>query len=423
MTSIDLQNAANFIQNHLSVDDTPGELDHLRFTEALKRHSIQKRRRRVIGVTSAVGLVAILGVASTQTFNSEALSYEVGHSGQKETTGSYVSASVEKPLDIHFSEGSDIVLAPRARGRIAQTTAKGATVVLEDGRARANIVHKKHTQWQILAGPYMVGVTGTSFDVAFNVATQTFELDMHSGSVQVTGPGLKTPIEIRDRQRLTLSNANRTVNEPVTESLRVPSESKPSVDPTSTPTIASVCANPVRTTPNVEPTKTRESNPVSARNQNENQRESFAQMGAKGLHAKIVEIAEQSGVDSITSSMTSADLIALGNAARFNGKPAIATKAYSAVRQRFGGSADAASAAFFLGRLAETSTPTAAMNWYDKYQTESPNGVWLADALGRKLVLSNQLRGRDATLGAAKEYLERFPAGPYAGFARKLLSL
>jgi transmembrane sensor len=423
MTSNDLQNAAHFIQNHLAVDDTPGELDHLRFTETLNRHSVRKRRRRVLGISSAFGFVAILGVASTQTFNPQVLTYEVGHSGQKETIGSYVSAPLEKPLSIHFSEGSDIVLAPRARGRVAQTTAKGATVVLEDGRARADIVHKEHTQWQILAGPYMIGVTGTSFDVAFNVATQTFELDMHSGSVRVSGPGLKTPIEIRDQQRLTLSNTNRTVNEQGTESLRVLRESKPVEEPAPMPAIASVCANPVQATPNIDLTKTRESSSASARKNGDDPQESFAHLGAKGLHAKIIELAEQSGVDSVTASISSKDLIALGNAARFSGKTGIATKAYSAVRQRFGGSADATSAAFFLGRLAEASNPAAAMNWYDKYQTESPNGVWIADALGRNLVLSNQLRGRDATLGAAKEYLERFPTGPYAGFARKLLSL
>jgi hypothetical protein len=63
------------------------------------------------------------------------------------------------------------------------------------------------------------------------------------------------------------------------------------------------------------------------------------------------------------------------------------------------------------------------MSWYAKYQAESPNGVWISDALGRSLVLSNQLKGRENTLAAATEYLERFPTGPYAGFARKLLSL
>jgi hypothetical protein len=152
-------------------------------------------------------------------------------------------------------------------------------------------------------------------------------------------------------------------------------------------------------------------------------RESFAQLGAKGQHTKIVELAEQTGVDTVTTNVGTSDLMALGNAARFVGKPVIAAKAYRAIRERFGTSSDATTAAFFLGRLAETENPTAAMTWYDKYLAESPNGVWIADAMGRRLVLMNQLQGKEATLAAAKEYLDRFPTGPYAGFARKLLAL
>jgi TolA-binding protein len=357
-----------------------------------------------------------------------ALTYEVGDSHQTGTIGSYVSAPIGKPLDIRFSEGSAVTLTPRSRGRVAQTTSNGATLVLEDGRAHADIVHREHTQWQVLAGPYVVGVTGTSFDVAFNVATQTFELDMRAGSVKVTGPGLKSPIEIRDQQRLTLSTHNRgaTSDAGIVNDDSPPVEDLGLNDAQTTQSASSAANCPASVAPPVPVApKTRDLNRNAGGSAESRPAESdsYQKLSASGKHARIVELAEQQGIDSITANGSRSDLLALGNAARFVGKTQIAGKAFRAVRDRFGGSAEATAAAFFLGRLAENESPATAMGWYDAYMAEAPQGVWAADATGRRLVLINQQQGKEAALGPAREYLARFPTGPYAGFARKLLSL
>jgi TolA-binding protein len=420
MTVNDFRLAADFIRNNLNVDDTPDELDRLKFANALVLHTKRKARRRLLGATAAITLTAILGVVTTTSLRTEPLTYRVGESSQKGMVGSYVSAPSSSSVNIRFSEGSDIVLAPSSRGRIAQTTSKGATVVLEDGHASANIVHRHSTQWQILAGPYVVGVTGTSFDVAFHVATQTFELDMRSGSVRVTGPGLKEPIEIRDQQRLTLSSASRAstsfVPTPDVE-LQHTNEGTPpaTASSVSCPTNVSL---PAVNVPRVRPVVGSSNTESRSTDQ-----ESFTQLSAAGKYARIVELAETDGISTVTSRARASELMALGNAARYVGKSNTAMKAYRAIRERYARSSEAAPAAFFLGRLAENGDSTNAMTWYERYLSESPNGVWAADAMGRRLVLLNQQQGKEASLNAAKEYLERFPAGPYAGFARKLLSL
>ena len=87
MTSNDLQRAATFIRNNLTVDDTPGELDHLRFADALKRHAVRKRRNRLVGTTVTIVLATIVGFAIPQSFKTEALTYRVGDSGQKGSVG------------------------------------------------------------------------------------------------------------------------------------------------------------------------------------------------------------------------------------------------------------------------------------------------------------------------------------------------
>jgi ferric-dicitrate binding protein FerR (iron transport regulator) len=416
MTSNDFQQAAEFIRNNVATDDSPGQLDHLRFAEALKRHYRNKTRNRVLGVAASAVLAVSIGFVASASMQPEILTYRVGSAQSVGTVGSYVSAPAEKPVEIHFSEGSDVLLAPSSRGRVAQVTPDGATMVLEDGRARADIVHRRGTRWQILAGPYVVGVTGTSFDVGFSVATQTFELSMHSGSVRVAGPGIKGTIEVRDQQRITLSTPSRAANMSAAAAAGTPAV----VEATDAPSLGSVCP-PDATAPR-EPAQ-KGPGGVGAGKPVETSRETFSQLGAKGEHRRIVELAEQSGLDAAMVRADKADLMALGNAARVLGKTALASKAYRAIRERFASSGDATTSAFFLGRLAEGGDAATAIGWYDKYTTEAPGGVWAAEALGRKLVLVHQLRGHNAAVAPAQDYLSRFPSGPYAGFARKILSL
>jgi hypothetical protein len=348
--------------------------------------------------------MAIGAVYVSAALQPQALTYRVDNVSEIGTLGSYVSAPAQSPLGLRFSEGSRVVLQPRARGRVSQTSTHGATMVLEDGRAHAEIVHRNNTDWRVLAGPFVVGITGTTFDVAFDVATQTFELKMQSGMVRVTGPGLKEPVEVQGDQRLVLSAKG---TEPQAQRPEVASE------PRSEP--AASC-NPTAGAAVPEPAATQQRAAVAA------DVESFGQLGARGQHQRIVELAEKQGFDSAIASSSRADLLALGNAARFAGRTNLAARAYRAVRDRFGRSGEATTAAFFLGRLNETASPGQAISWYERYVAEAPSGVWVADALGRRLVILNESQGGPAAQTAAKEYLERFPSGPYAGFARKILT-
>lgn len=417
MTSKDFQKAAEFIRTQVATDDSPGKLDHLRFAEALKRHYRKRTRNRVLGVTLTVALTVSIALVASTSMRPEPLTYRIGSAQDEGTVGSYVSAPAEKALEIHFSEGSDVLLAPSSRGRVAQVTPQGATMVLEDGRARADIVHRLGTQWQVLAGPYVVGVTGTSFDVGFSVATQTFDLSMRSGSVRISGPGIKGTIEVRDQQRVTLSTPNRAPNAIASGLL----ESETAIAENPSPA-SSGSACPPGASATVEVARKGGSS-AGIPKPLEPIQETFSQLGAKGEHRRVVELAEQNGLDATVARAEKTDLMALGNAARVLGKAALAGKAYRTIRERFAGTGDAAAAAFFLGRLAEKGDTSIAIGWYDKYMAEAPSGVWAAEAMGRKLVLLHQLRGHDAAVAPAQNYLARFPSGPYAGFARKILSL
>ena len=55
-----------------------------------------------------------------------------------------------------------------------------------------------------------------------------------------------------------------------------------------------------------------------------------------------------------------------------------------------------------------------ALEWYERYMSDSPRGTYAAQALGRQMILVHKLRGADAARPIASDYLTRFPSGPYA---------
>ncbi|HEY5957046.1 MAG TPA: FecR domain-containing protein [Polyangiaceae bacterium] len=429
MTSSELERAGAFIQSVIATDRDSDPLAHVRFAEALSRESTRRTNRRRLAVVGSFGIAILAVLWTARALQPQVLTYRIESPSQPASEpgalGSYMSAPPQAPLGLQFSEGSRVVLQPRARGRVAQTSRHGATMVLEDGGAHAEIKHLDQTDWRVLAGPFVVGVKGTTFDVSFDVETQVFELRMQSGMVQVTGPGLKEPVEVTDRQRLVLSArpdaptarpdaiGAATISNRALEDASDAPDARAFVPLPSGPTPSPQCSAPASSHAGVA--ALRRSAP------NESESETFSQLGAHGQHQRIVELAERRGFDSTIASASRADLLALGNAARFSGRMNLASMAYRAIRERFARSTEATASAFFLGRLSESNSPAQAVVWYERYVAEAPNGVWVADALGRRMVVLNESKATANAQTAAQEYLARFPAGPYAGFARKLL--
>src|SRR5205809_862285 len=79
---------------------------------------------------------------------------------------------------------------PLSPARIAETNAAGARVLLEQGGLHADVVHRPRTRWSVEAGPFVVRVTGTRFDVGWDPETQSVKVALQQGSVVVTGCGI-----------------------------------------------------------------------------------------------------------------------------------------------------------------------------------------------------------------------------------------
>ncbi|HEX3773369.1 MAG TPA: FecR domain-containing protein [Polyangiaceae bacterium] len=324
-------------------------------------------------------------------------------------------AAAGAPLGVHFSDGTELGLAPGSKGRVAELTSDGARVVLGAGHLQARVVHRKLTHWVVAAGPYEIEVTGTAFDVDWSDANSRLDLILHDGSVIVRGPSLPDGLRVSAGQRL-VARAN-TGEAELASALATPADA-------ALPKAASAAASSNATKPSAgdasepEPSSNA-SGPSSATSALAHPQPTWSEMLADGNFRGVRDAAEARGVDGVLSRGSLSDLVALADAARYLHERGLAERGLLAERARFAGSAEARAAAFVLGRMADDAGSRAdAIRWYDTYLGESPRGAFIAEALGRKLVALVESGQTARAEAAAAEYLRRFPRGPHAAYAR-----
>jgi hypothetical protein len=143
---------------------------------------------------------------------------------------------------------------------------------------------------------------------------------------------------------------------------------------------------------------------------------------AVGELDSILRDAERRGLARCLAEASGEELSALADAARYRRRDSVAKQALLAQRSRFPGSARALDSAFLLGRLEEMHEGgrSKALSWYQRYLEEAPSGAYASEALGRQMIVTQDLMGVAAAHKVAEDYLRRFPNGTYAGAARAL---
>jgi hypothetical protein len=355
---------------------------------------------RALWPALAAALVAA-GVALALWWPDAALDFEV--QGAPLAEQGYVRAS-DKDATIAFSEGSTVRLERGSVGRVVEVTPRGARVLLENGRATVHVVHQTDSEWSLAAGPFVVLVTGTSFDLSWQPDGEKLVVELREGTVTVRGPLVQDGLMMRSGQRLVARVPERDLKlvaiETAPEASITPAKSSPSPTPSADDTSSA------------EPDKSAgpavETIPWSKR---------IANGDFKGVLAE----ARARGIESVLASGSLDELWALADAARYEGEGGLSRRAMIAVRERFPTSDAAHTAAFLLGRMAEGGSPSGAITWYDTYLGEAPRGTYAAEALGRKLELVRRTRGTSAARPLAQQYLASYPKGPYAKLARDIL--
>jgi hypothetical protein len=373
-------------------DDPRHAAGRERLLSALTRRSRPSTARRLLLFVAAMVVAAVAGVFLER--RPTPLQYRV--TGPVVADGPWLGVAPSgEALAMRFSDGTEVDLGPGSRGQVTDVTADGARVVLGGGVLQARVVHRPRTRWAVAAGPYIIEVTGTVFDVGWSTAGQELELTLHDGSVVVRGPSLPEGLRVAAGQRLV---AHAGTGEAKLSSLLAP---PPDMDPPAAVPSVHAAEEPPPVHPAPRPLPT------------------WSEMLADGNFRGVVDAAEARGTEASLSRGSLSDVVALADAARYLHDRALAKRGLLAERSRFAGSAEARGAAFVLGRMADDGgSRDEAIRWYDTYLAESPGGAFVAEALGRKLVA---LVESGDTVGAhtvAKEYLRRFPHGAHADYAR-----
>ena len=328
--------------------------------------------------------------------------------------GGYLHRSPEDKgvVQAEFSDGSHFRWLKGSRGRIRATTPKGATLAVEDGTLEAIVKPLPAAAWSVEAGPFVVQVTGTAFHVTWSGSDEKFLLDLHHGKVTITGP-LVGQVHVVAGQKVSVSLREGIVSwaNPTTAPPHSPLPAQPS------PEVAPSLPTPV-TSPMPRRTAPAQKRPTP---------DSWSTMVSRGDFAQVIADAEARGIEKSLNTADRVGLAALADAARYARRFDIVEPALKRAIQRFPRSIEAEHAPFLLGRIYDEAArwPEAA-SWYSRYLSGSPNGSYAAEALGRKMIVLSRLNTPKDTAAAqalAKAYLGRFPAGPYAQAARKLLDL
>lgn len=370
------------------------------------------RLRPVFAVAAAVALAGT-GVAVVEHRATRSLAYSVegGHVGRD----GVIQLDPGAQARMHFSDGSDVSLAAGTHASLRQLDSHGAVVSVGAGSAHVDVTHRPEARWSFEAGPFLIDVTGTAFRFAWDPEGQELDLQIDRGSVRVSGPLSDGALALHSGQRLIVRLRQgetlireREASAPMEES-PVAAATPPSIPETIAPT---------------PPPSTGGAKPQGAVPELD-----WQALVTRGDFEAVVRDAQHRGVDECIAGASSAELAALADAARYSRHDDIARRALLAERRRFPGSPSARDAAFLLGRLQETGQDAvSAVNWYESYLREAPDGTYASDALGREMLLLQQASQKTSGVGAraravAGEYLSRFPGGPYAATARALAQM
>jgi hypothetical protein len=365
---------------------------------ATKRYK-QNRRARTYG---AFALAAVLVAVVAFWLVPRPLRYEVvGGTGLE---SAYVSAPVAAPVDLRFSDGSDVVAEAGSRLRVDQTYANGARVLLENGETSTHVAHHKMSNWTFVAGPFEVRVIGTRFDLSWDPVTEQIDLRLREGSVEVRSPLADGPIVVRAGQRFHAAMPQRSMIVTDAEGVEAPAAPQP----------AATAIDPAPVAP---------PSPGAASPKASQRRDSWQELVVHGEFESVVAAASARGLDGCLASCSAADLRSLADAARYTGRTDLADKSLLALRKRFPGTGHSAAAAFLLGRTHEVRSPAAAERWYETYLSEAPDGEFAAEALAGKMRVVAEKSGAAAAKPLALEYLRRYPQGVQVKTARKIAGL
>ena len=388
---------------------------------ALPRPANRARQAVFVGLTLAAAAIAALLV--TRPWSVAPLALAVDGKPNVDPQA-FLNVPSDRPMDLAFSDGSQVRVSPGSGARILDLQSTGAKLVLERGRLHANVRHDVRTSWAVTAGPFSINVVGTEFDVQWDPAPGQLTVTVTRGRVLVSGGGVPSQAIVAGNTltaRLVEVGASFEVHPSAASAAATAELTRPEAEPSApSPSTSSKRAEPAHTEPAAsstpEPARSAEA-PRASSNE-------WRELAKQGRYREAVAAADSAGFQAQLASGSAADLLTLGNTARLAGALGRAEEAFLTLRQRFPRDPSRAVAAFSLGKIAfdqKNDAPSAA-RWFRTCVQEAPSGSLARESEGRLLESLQRMGDRSGTQNVAREYLARFPDGPHASLARAALA-
>jgi TolA-binding protein len=391
-----------------------------------RKRSLHKARWFVVAAAAAATVLAVLVVFMQRGRaggGSPAQSALVVAGDAALHEGQWLHASDAAPIRLRFADGTELELQAESTGRLASRSSSEARLTLEKGRLHARVTSAALSgrSWTFEAGVYEVVVVGTALDVSWSPDSGRLRIGVEHGRVRVRGGQL-------ERDGLLLGAGDRLDAEPGRVELRRAriaadaSASAPAAKPPATPQPPAVRPPSAAEAPAMGAKLGAPPASAAAVAESDTKIGDWKSLARAGRYEEALGAAHREGFDALLAQLAAADLALLADAARLSGDNARARSALLTLRRRFAGSDAASLAAFRLGRLAfgAGDYPDAA-RWFRTYLAESRSGALADEATGRLVEAQARAGDRAGAEASARDYLRRFPGGPYEALARGLL--
>lgn len=409
------------VQDKLLAEGRPQRAE--RATQRFMQRFVTERpaRRRLPRLMALCGAAAAAGLLGLWLHGQGPALEASFPNGNRVAVGQPVRAPALEALPLGFSEGSMVLLQPKASFELGEVQGRRVRARLHRGRADMRITPGRGVRWTFEAGPFEVTVTGTAFSLSWAPRERTFQIRLEEGGVTVEGPLLEGARRVARGQSLAvdLGRGLATFQDhplaPIdlgeiaidTEPATAPRPSRPALRRESRRT------GPEPTVPlRAEETASPSPSP------------SWDTLAARGDFGGAMAMVDRVGLETLCKDLDARALLRLADTARAATRDAAAVSTYNCLRRRFTGGHESALAAYMLGRIAfELDHDNGrATSWFRTYLDEAPRGPLAAAALGRLMESRHLLGDLPAARKDASRYLREFTGGPHTDLAKSLLA-
>lgn len=305
---------------------------------------------------------------------------------------------------LDFSDGTRVALTRGSALDVTALSSRGAALRLRSGHVTLTVTPRKGASWVVQAGPYHVRVTGTAFELDWSEPSQRLAIAMQHGSVVVAGPQIAHgEVSLRTGERLVVFASRAQDDAPAAPegNSSAASELQDDTEEDQTESTSLSAARP-------RPIHADRAVPRDWQNHI-----------ASGEFETVLREVERIDIAATLNHAPLEDLSAVADAARYTRRTVLARRALLALRRRFPDAPPSRDSAFLLARLLAGNR---ALEWYERYLEEQPDGVYTSEALGRTMMLMHEAADHVGAARSAARYLARAPRGPYAQAARTIVA-